>query len=143
MPSPANCLVSRSGSSLRAPRRSSRSIAVPAGEFAIRRSAAAAFLERDFLRALPHDPMPERRELLAALVDRREMVARQLARFAGEHRRAVRKQDLGLADAAGIQQQLAGSGVAGGVLVAEVEVELAEWNPASLAAPTGLDDLCL
>src|ERR1700694_316839 len=140
---PAKYLVRRSGSSLKAPRMSQRSIAASADEFPIRRSAAAAFLERDVLRPLPHDAVPQRGELVVALVDRCEVVAAQLAGLAREHRRAVRKQDFGLAQPAWIKQQMSGRRVAGVVLVAEVQVEVAEGDPSRLAAPPRLDDLRL
>src|SRR5690349_881936 len=69
------------------------------------------------------------------------MVAGQLAELAGEAARAIGEQQLGLAVAAGIPQQLAGGRVAGVVLVADAECEIAQRNPASLAAPARVDDL--
>ena len=71
------------------------------------------------------------------------MVPGELACLAREHRRAERKQDLGLAQAAWVQQELARRWIAGLVLVAELEVEVAERDPACLAAPAGLDELGL
>src|SRR5487761_1026473 len=138
----ANCLVRRSGSSLSVPRLSSRCIAV-SPECLIRRSAAVHFLERDVLRALPKHEFSERRELIGAFVDRREVVAGQLAGLACEHRRAVGKEDLGLAHSARIQQQVARSGVAGRVLIAEVEIKLAKGYPRRLSAPSRLEELGL
>src|SRR5487761_1655357 len=138
----ANCLVRRSGSSLSVPRLSSRCIAV-SPECLIRRSAAVHFLERDVLRALPNHEFSERRELIGAFVDRREVVAGQLAGLACEHRRAVGKEDLGLAHSARIQQQVARSGVAGRVLIAEVEIKLAKGYPRRLSAPSRLEELGL
>src|ERR1700682_2463965 len=81
--------------------------------------------------------------MLGAVLDGGEMVARQLAHLASDNRGAVRKQDLGFADAARIQQQVSGRGVARVVLVAEVEVEVAERNPGCLSAPACLDEACL
>src|SRR6266567_8092047 len=68
------------------------------------------------------------------------MVARQLARLAGEANRPIGDQDLGLADPAGIEQHLAGRRVAGRILVTDPEIELAERNPACLTAPAHMDD---
>src|SRR5476651_2217225 len=120
---------------------SSHFMAVSADECATRRSAAAVFLERDVLRAVPDDPAPELGELVIAFVDRGEVVAGQLAGLAGEHGRAVRKKDLGLAYPAGVQKKVARSGVARLVLVAEVKVEVAKGHPCRLATPPCLEEL--
>src|SRR5260370_17615492 len=69
------------------------------------------------------------------------MISGQLAGFAREHRRAIGKQDLGLADAPRVEQHVSRRRVARVVLVAEVEVEVTERNPTCLAAPTSLDQL--
>ena len=69
------------------------------------------------------------------------MVAGELADLAGEMHPAIGEQDLGLADAAGIEDDLAGRGVAGVVLVADAEIELAERHPDALAAPAHMHDL--
>src|SRR6267142_239386 len=132
--SEAKGLVRRSGSPLHPPSTSQRSIAVAAS-----RPTSDGF-ESDVLRAFPQDELSERRKLLRAVLDGREMVARELAHLAREHCRPVWEQDLGLAQSARVQKQLAGCGVAGGILVAEVQGELAERDPACLAAPTRLDD---
>src|SRR6266851_4547393 len=68
------------------------------------------------------------------------MVARQLAHLAAEDRRTVGEQDLGFADAARIQQQVSGRRVARVILVAEVQVEVAERDPGGLSAPARLDE---
>ena len=106
-------------------------------------TSADKLLEGDLLGALPEDEMAELAEVFDALVDGGEMVARQLAHLAAEHARPVGKQDLGLADPAGIQKKVAGRRIAGVVLVAEVEVQLPERDPRRLAAPASLDDLRL
>src|SRR2546429_356917 len=81
-------------------------------------------------------PRPtERGELPPPLDDRQEVVPCQRPRLAREARLAVREEDLGLADAARIEEDLAGARVARGVLEADAEVELAEGNPRRLAAP--------
>src|SRR5712691_8588597 len=130
----AKGLVRRSGSSLHPPRTLQRSIAVAAS-----RPTSDGF-ESDVLRAFPQDELAERRKLLRAVLDGREMVARELAHLAREDRRPVWKEDLGLAELARVQQQLAGRGVARGVLVTELQGELAEGDPGRLPAPARLDD---
>ena len=71
------------------------------------------------------------------------MVAGELPGLAGEQRPAVGKQDLGLADAAGVEEELASGGMARMVLVAQAQLEVAQGNPCRLAAPAGLDELGL
>ena len=53
---------------------------------------------------------------------------------------AVAEQDLGLADPAWIQQDLPGSGIAGVIFRRQPKVEIAERDPAGLAAPADVDD---
>ena len=53
---------------------------------------------------------------------------------------AVREEDLGLRDSARVEHDLAGVRVAGRVLGAEPEVEIAERDPARLSAPADMDD---
>src|SRR5256885_12875770 len=127
-------LVSRDASSLHPPSTSQRSITVAAS-----RPTSDRF-ESDVLRALPQDELAERRQLLRAALDAREMVARELAHLAGEDRRPIGKQDLGLAESARVEQQLAGRRVARGVLEAELQGELAKRDPGRLPAPARLDD---
>jgi hypothetical protein len=69
------------------------------------------------------------------------MIARELTHLAGEQRRAIREQDLGFGEAAGIQEQLAGRGMRRVVLVTEADVEVAQGDPRRLAAPPRLDEL--
>src|SRR6266568_3951609 len=97
--------------------------------------------ERDLLRALPEDLSAQLPQALHALEDSREVVAGQLAHLAGEEGCAVWEQDLGLADAARVEQQVSGRGMARVVLIAEVEVERAERDPCRLTAPARLDQL--
>src|SRR4029077_18092261 len=87
--------------------------------------------------------MTELAEVLAALVDRGEMVAGELAHLACEHGRAVGKENLRFADPAWVEEELARRRVARVVLVTDVEVEFAERDPGRLAAPPRLDDLRL
>lgn len=60
-------------------------------------------------------------QLLGALDDGREVVAGELPDLAGETDTAVEEQDLGLADAAGMEEELTGRRGTRGVLVAEAE----------------------
>src|ERR1700716_2148255 len=71
------------------------------------------------------------------------MIARELAHLAGKMHAAIGQQDLGLADAAGIKDDLAGRGIAGVVLVGDAEIEIAERHPDPLAAPAHMDRLAL
>src|SRR2546430_16070595 len=99
--------------------------------------------ERDLLRPFPQHALAKLLQPLVAFEDRGEVVAGQLACLAREKRPTVRKEDLRLADAARVEQQWPGPGVARVVLVAEAELELAERDPRSLSAPAGLDELGL
>src|SRR5262249_23780375 len=72
--------------------------------------------------------------------DGEEVVARELPQFAGEAACAVGEEDLRLAVAAGVEKNLARRGMAGVILIADVELEVAERNPAGLAAPARMDD---
>src|SRR4051794_11497682 len=71
------------------------------------------------------------------------MVAGELADLAGKADRPVGEQDLRLADPARVQQYLTRCREAGVVLVAEPEVEVAERDPARLAAPSHVNDALL
>ena len=95
----------------------------------------------DVLWAFPEHEPADLLEGLSAVDDRREVVARQLAGLASEAGLAVGKEDLRLADAAGVDQQLAKAGIARRVLETDAEVELAERDPGSLARPASLDQL--
>src|SRR5919109_5489566 len=99
--------------------------------------------EDDVLGALPKGLLAQRAEVVVALDDRQEVVPGKLADDAREQAAAVRQQDLGLAEAAGVEQDLARRGVARVVLEPEAHVELAERDPRRLAAPAHVDDLLL
>src|SRR5205085_11995550 len=62
------------------------------------------------------------------------MVAGELADLAGEADRAIREEDLRLADAAGIEKDLPRCRKARRVFVAEAEIERAERDPVGLTA---------
>src|SRR5947207_688725 len=98
-------------------------------------------LEQDILRTLPEHHAPQVAQLLATLDDGQEVVARQLAKLAGKHCRAIREQQLSLAEAAGVPQHLARRRVAGVILEANAQRELAQRYPAGLAAPARVDQL--
>src|SRR5262249_15311221 len=68
---------------------------------------------------------------------------RELSHLAPKERRAIRKEDLGLAHPSGVEQQLPRPRMARRVLITEAQVELAERYPRRLAAPPRLDQLCL
>src|ERR1700694_2355218 len=96
--------------------------------------------ESDVLRAFQHDEVADRLQLFGALFDRRKVVARELSDLAREQRRAVREQDLGLADAAGVEQQMSRRRVTRVVLEAEAEIEVAQRDPGGLTAPPRLNE---
>ena len=83
---------------------------------------------------------PELAKVLVAFDDRGEVVARERARLGGEADVSVGEQDLRLRDAARVEDDLARVRVAGGVLRAEAEVEVAERDPAALARPADVND---
>src|ERR687885_127900 len=76
--------------------------------------------------------------MLTALDDRQEVIAGQLA---GKHGGTVGKENFRLAVAARIQQDLAGSWVAGVVLESHAHLAVAQRNPGCLPAPACLNDL--
>jgi hypothetical protein len=92
---------------------------------------------------VPQNELPEPVQPFTARDDRGEVVARQLSRLAREARVAVWEEQLRLADAAGIEQQLAGGGIARRVLRPDADVEVAHRNPGGPATPAGLDELAL
>jgi hypothetical protein len=64
---------------------------------------------------VPQSEPAELRQLLGALDDRQEVVAGELPDFAGETDAAIGEQDLGLADPAGVEEELTGRRVGGPV----------------------------
>src|SRR5207244_3182630 len=83
-------------------------------------------------------PTP-RTKLGETINDRQKVIAGKLAGLARKANRAVGQQDLGLADAARMEQDLARRRIARRVLIAEPEIERTQWNPACLAAPPDMD----
>src|SRR5260370_10130388 len=98
-------------------------------------------LEHADLCVLPEDFGAHVAELLAVLEDGEEVVAGEAAELAGEGAGAVGEENLGLAVAAGVEEDLARRGVARGVLPGHVEVEAAQRNPTGFAAPARVDEL--
>src|SRR5438105_688568 len=71
------------------------------------------------------------------------MIPRELPKLAREHHVAVGEDQLCLAEAARIPQNLAGRRMTRVILVADVELELAERYPAPLSAPATVHELLL
>src|SRR3954452_8241006 len=86
-------------------------------------------LEDHVLGALPQHQPPQLAQLLGALRHGEEVVAGQLPDDAGETRSAVREQDLRLAVAARVEQDLTGCRVARVVLETEPRLEVPERYP--------------
>src|SRR5690349_13414246 len=104
---------------------------------------AGAFLgglEENILRPLPEGHLAECGKLIPAFGDGEEMVAGELAHLAGKTHAAICQENLGVAVPAGIKDDLARCGKARVVLVAEAEIEVAQWDPTRLAAPAHMDD---
>src|SRR5438876_760248 len=98
-------------------------------------------VEDDLLSALVEDAPSQLGQQGASLLDSREVIAGQGSGLAAEGGRAIGKEHFGLADAAGIEQQLAGGGITGVILVAEAGLQVAERNPRGFAAPARLHQL--
>src|SRR5687768_2829404 len=97
--------------------------------------------EGDVLGAVPEHPSAQLTQVLVAGDDRGEVIPRECTRLARERDVAVREQELGLADATGVEDQLAGTRVARGVLRPDAHVEVAHRDPPALARPAHVDDL--
>src|SRR5205814_8335697 len=96
---------------------------------------ASALAEGDVLCPVPEHELAELEQPLDALHDRREVVPGQLAGPAREARLPVREEQLGLADAARIEEQLPRRRVARRALRPEADLEGSERDPRGLAAP--------
>lgn len=97
-------------------------------------------LKKDILCAFPQHFFADGAQVFFAFDDGEEMVAGKLPHFAGKAGGSVGEQDFGFAVAAGVEEDFAGGGVAGVVFKADVELEVAEGNPACFAAPAGVDE---
>lgn len=71
------------------------------------------------------------------------MIAGELAHLAGEVHAAIGEQNLGFADPAGIENDLAGRGIAGVIFKADAKIKITERHPDPLAAPAHMDGLAL
>src|SRR5882762_1189712 len=69
------------------------------------------------------------------------MVSGELTHFAGEVYPAIGQQNLGLADAARIKDDLTRGRIAGVIFIPDAKVEIAERKPDALAAPPDMDHL--
>src|SRR5207249_1975830 len=107
------------------------------------RIARSGKLDREVLRALPEDEAAELGETLVPFDHRREVVARELPDLARKLSGAVREEDLHLADAAGVHEDLAGRGIGGVVLEVDAESILTHRDPRRLAAPPHVHELAL
>src|SRR5262249_40426773 len=98
------------------------------------------FFKQDILCPTPKNQLPELNQPLNAFKDRQKMVAGELAYFAREMDAAVSEKNFCLADAARIQNNLSGRGIASMVLIFQSEVEFAKRNPTPLATPSHMND---
>src|SRR5919204_3803401 len=89
------------------------------------RVGASQRLKEDVLRTLPEHQSPQVLQLLVSLDNGEEVIACQLAHLAGEAGRPIRDEDLGFAEAARVEQDLARGRMAGVVLVAHTDLEIA------------------
>src|SRR5580765_1341003 len=71
------------------------------------------------------------------------MVSRKGARLACERDVAVREQELGLADAARVEDQLSWARVTRCVFCPDADIEVAHRDPPAFTRPTHVDDLRL
>src|SRR5207247_6674050 len=78
-------------------------------------------------------------QLRGSFDEGQKVIASELPDLAGETDAAIGEQELGLADPAGVEEELTRGGVARRVLVAEAEVKTTEWDPACFAAPPHVD----
>src|SRR5207302_8652515 len=88
----------------------------------------------------PQRAASELGQLTAALDERREVVRSELTRLAREVAIAVREEQLGLADTARVEGELARVRVRRRILGPDAEVAVAPRDPARLAAPAAVDD---
>src|SRR6266513_491702 len=100
-------------------------------------------LDGEVLGAFPQREPPDLRQIVVPLDHGREVVARELTDLARKERRTVWKEDLGLRDAAWIDEHLAGRGMARVVLEREpaaiADLRVAHRDPRGLAAPAAVD----
>src|SRR5579864_2972793 len=100
-----------------------------AGASRVLAATLSRLAERDRLRAFPEALDAQRTQVLVALDDRREVIARERSGLAPERHVAVGDQQLGLAHAARIEDDLARARILRRVLRPETEVEVAHRDP--------------
>ncbi len=97
-------------------------------------------MEDDLFRAFPKDLPTQGSQIVRSFGNGKEMVAGQLTDFAGEADPAIGEQNLGLADAARVKQDLTRCWETGVVFETQAQIERAEGDPAGLATPSNMDD---
>src|SRR5580698_10470141 len=97
-------------------------------------------LEQNVLRPVPQHVSAERAQVFKTLNDSEKMISSERSGFAGEGDVAIRQQDFGFADAAWVEDNLARRRITCRILIRQPEVEVAEWDPAALAAPAHVND---
>src|SRR5437867_6189483 len=107
------------------------------------RIARSGKFDREVLRAFPEDEAAEVGETLVPFDHRREVVARELPDLARELRGAVREEDLHLADAARVDEDLSGRRIRRVVLEVDAQAILAHRHPGRLATPAHVHELAL
>jgi Methyl-accepting chemotaxis protein (MCP) signalling domain len=98
-------------------------------------------LEQDVFGAAPEHLDTEFPQVFLAVHDGEEMIARELAHLARKTTAAVRNQDFGFAVPARIEQNVADRGMTGVIFEPRFQVEIAQRDPAGLAAPAHVNDL--
>src|SRR6185437_9637018 len=106
-----------------------------------RRARLSGELEPDVLLALEKRLASESIDIFKARGEGQEVVAREGPGLRGEAHIAVGQQQLRLADAARVEDDLARRRIAGVVLKRDPEIQVAERHPHALAAPANVNDL--
>src|SRR6185437_7106192 len=106
-----------------------------------RRARLSGEFEPDVLLTTEKRLAPEGVDIFEALGEGQEVVARKRSRLRREAHIAVGQQELRLADAARIEDDLARRRVAGVVFKRDAKIELAERDPDAFAAPANVNDL--
>jgi hypothetical protein len=91
--------------------------------------------KHDVLRAIPEHEFAQGAQIFATIHDGEKMVAGKLADFAGKLHGAVREQNFGLAQSAGIKNDFTRGRMACRIFMGQSEIKAAQRNPAALAAP--------
>ena len=98
------------------------------------------FFKENILSTFPEDTASDFAQMFATIDDGEKVVTCQLSDFAGKTGTSIGKEDLRLAIATGIEQYLAGGGMAGMVLEeADAEIAISKRDPACLTAPSSVN----